>query len=127
MQLIVSVGVGHGDSAAKEEHHHEHWQEDLPLADSKHHGQDDDHVGAHLKHLIRAVEDLTVEDIQVIHEDLDDLAERRDIEEDIDGGEQDSSERHSVHISADGPLGLLEEDFARLVQHKRYNANCCDS
>ena len=75
-------------------------------------------MGTHLKHLVRAVENLTVEDIEVIHEDLDDFAEWRDVEEDIDGGEQNSSQSHFVHVSADGPLGLLEEDFARFVQHK---------
>ena len=65
---------------------------------------------------MRAIQDLTLEDSEILHEDLEDLTKRRDIKESIDRGQQDSSERRSVHISVDWPLRLLENNLATFVQ-----------
>ena len=55
-------------------------------------------MGEHLEDSIGGIQDLTVENMEIPHEDVHDLAEWCNVEEGVDRGLEDSSESHSMHV-----------------------------
>ena len=63
---------------------------------------------AHLEHVVWAIKYLVVEDVKILHEDMDDLSKWSDIKEDVYRSEQDSFESRFVHIFTKATLSPLE-------------------
>lgn len=86
VQLIVCVQVWFRDSISQQEHHTKHRDKNAPVSDCEEEVEDNEYVSGHVHHMAKRVNDLTIKDIHVACEDVEDLANRCHIKEDIHRG-----------------------------------------
>ena len=70
-----------------------------PVADSEEIVKDNEEVSDQVHHIVNWIENLTVEDLNWSREDVENLSNRCNVEEHVDGSFQDLSDCILVHIS----------------------------
>lgn len=101
MQLVVCVEVRDRDIFDQNEHQAEHGDHEAPVSDCEEEIEDYEYVSCHVHHVLNGFNNLSIKDIHVSREDVQDFANRRHIKEDVHRGFQDSPQSFFVHVSSD--------------------------
>jgi len=114
VKLVVGVQVWCCDVLCKISHDKEDKHEDANVSPDDQEAENDENVSAHIHHMLKRLNDLTIEDVHIICKDVQYLSNRGHIEEDIDWGFQDFSQRVLVDVSPDLALHSVHEIAAKI-------------
>ena len=126
MQLGISMKVRCGNFLAQNYHQEDRRDDNPPASKGEQVVEDDQHVCCHIHHVIERLDNLTIENIHVSGENVEDLSNRGDIEEDVDWSEEDLSESLLVDISSNTLFHLREEDVAKISTCQAKDSNECE-
>ena len=123
--LILGVEERSGNFLTNDAHDCEYGNHNAPVSDDEEIVKDNEQVCGHVHHMVKRLNDLTIEKFHVSCEDCQDLSNRCHIKEGVNWCMQDLSQSILMDSPSNHLLHSLEDEIANISKDQTKHSNKC--